>query len=299
MERTKSDELRTVTCGSAAPVLLAQIIEQRKAVFELFEVLVHGAVLAPEARIAEARQRSQARMVGARTNLLETQGPENLQNWSQPRQRSRFRVIARCQLMSDAGKCLVQEGSRRGRVQAASPAAERGRIGQAIGIFERRGRLFPGAMVHKVSPQGPSASYEAVVRVRGREGRQKRERLPATRAVSATDLNPVVMLIVSLLATASVADDRIALTNGAASQDDVGALFGPTRFELVRWGRKWDKENRRSSGLCSGVDLPRSEPEAEPLLLKRKIPTEREYRFSAMAFGEVVQKIGRLSANTM
>jgi hypothetical protein len=34
-------------------------------------------------------------------------------------------------------------------------------------------------------------------------------------------------------------------------------------------GEKWDKENRSSSGLCLGVDLPRSEPEAEPLLLRK------------------------------
>jgi len=210
-------------------------------------------------------------MVGARTNFLETQGPEDLQKWSQPRQRFGFRVIAKRQPMSDAGERLAQKGSRwLGRIQAASPAADRGGIGHAIGIFEQRARLFPGAMFHKVSPQGLSASYEAVVRVREREGRQKRERLPATSAVSATDLNPVVMLIVSLLAAASVADDRIALTNGAASQNNVGTLIGPTGFELVRRGGKWDKENRSSSGLCSGVDRPRSEPEAEPLLQRTK-----------------------------
>jgi hypothetical protein len=82
------------------------------------------------------------------------------------------------------------------------------------------------------------------------------------------------MLIVRLLAAASVADDRIALTKGAASRQDVGALFGPIRLELVRRGGKWDKENRSSSGLCPGVDLPRSEPEAEPLLLKKKLQLE-------------------------
>jgi hypothetical protein len=81
------------------------------------------------------------------------------------------------------------------------------------------------------------------------------------------------MLIVRRLAAASMADDRIAFTKGAAPQDHFGALFGPIGFELVRRGGKWDKKNRSSSGLCPGIDLPRTEPEAEPLLLKRKIPT--------------------------
>ncbi len=92
-----------------------------------------------------------------------------------------------------------------------------------------------------------------------REGkrRQKGEGLPATPAVTATDLDPVVMLIVRLLAASSVAGDRIALTNRASPQDDVGALFGPIRLQLVRRGRKWDKKNRSSSGLCPGVDLPK------------------------------------------
>jgi hypothetical protein len=87
-------------------------------------------------------------------------------------------------------------------------------------------------------------------------------------AAPATDAHPVVMLIVRRLAAASMADDRIAFTKGAAPQDHFGALFGPIGFELVK--------NRSSSGLCPGIDLPRTEPEAEPLLLKRKIPTGEE-----------------------
>jgi hypothetical protein len=74
------------------------------------------------------------------------------------------------------------------------------------------------------------------------------------------------MLIVRLLAAVSMADDRIALTNRASPQDDFGAARGPIGFELVRRDRKWDKQNRSSLGLCpSGVDLPRSQPEAELL----------------------------------
>jgi hypothetical protein len=95
------------------------------------------------------------------------------------------------------------------------------------------------------------------VSVRERKRRQKGEGFPATAALTATDWDPVVVRIVRLLAASSVTGDRIALTNGTSSQDDVGAVFGPIRIELVRWSRKWDKKNRGSAGLCSGVDLPK------------------------------------------
>ena len=102
--------------------------------------------------------------------------------------------------------------------------------------------------------------------VRERKQWKKGESPPATGATAATDVDPVVVFIVGLLAAASMADDRIAFTNRASPQDDFGAARGPLRFELVRRDGKWDKQNRSSSGLCpSGVDLPRSEPEAELL----------------------------------
>ena len=102
--------------------------------------------------------------------------------------------------------------------------------------------------------------------VRQRKQRQKGEGLPAIRAATASDPNPVVMRIVRLLAATSMPDDGIAFTTGASPQDDFSAARGPLRFELVRRDGKWDKQNRTSLGLCtSGVDLLRSEPEAELL----------------------------------
>ena len=54
----------SVTGRPGNPVLLLQIIEQRKALFEFFEILAHGAVLPLEVNVEESRQHSQARMVG-------------------------------------------------------------------------------------------------------------------------------------------------------------------------------------------------------------------------------------------
>jgi hypothetical protein len=75
--------------------------------------------------------------------------------------------------------------------------------------------------------------------------------------VTATDLDPFVMLIVRLLAPSSVTGDRIVLTNETSLQDGVGALFRPITPELARRGREWDKNDSSSSGLCFGVGLPK------------------------------------------
>ena len=253
MQRTESDELRAVADGSGDPILMPQIIEQRQALPEFFEALAHGGVLPLGPSVGGGRQHSQARMVGEEKFFSETQRPENLQNRSQPRQRPSFVIgrIAACQPVSHASECFAEKGKCRLRVvQPVGPAAECGRIGHTIRIFERRCCLFPGRMLHKASLQCMTTCQQTVVRVREREQREEGEGLPATGAETATDVNPVVMLIVGLLAAASVADDRIAFTNRASPQNDLVTVFGPVVFDLVRRGRKWDKQNRISLELC-------------------------------------------------
>ena len=201
-----------------------------------------------------------------------------MQDRSQPRQRLSLviRRSTRRQPVTDAAARLAEKGkSRLGAVQSVGPAAERGGIRYAIRIFERRRGLFPRGMLHKAPLQGLTARHQTVVCVREREQRKKGEGLPATGAATPTNPDPVVMLVVRLLAAAPMADDQIPSTNRASSQDDIGAARGPIRFELARRDGKWDKQNRRSSELCvSGVDLPRSEPEAELLPPETKIQLE-------------------------
>jgi hypothetical protein len=58
---------------------------------------------------------------------------------------------------------------------------------------------------------------------------------------------------------------------GAAPQYLVAVLL-PVSFKLVRRRRKWDKENRSRWDSATDVDLPRSEPETELLVLKIQSP---------------------------
>jgi hypothetical protein len=102
---------------------------------------------------------------------------------------------------------------------------------------------------HKAPSQCLTARQQAVMRVRERKQWEESEGRPANWAATATDANPIAILIVRLLAAAAVADDRIPFTYRASPQELV-AVSGPISFKLVRQRRKWDKKNRSSLGLC-------------------------------------------------
>jgi hypothetical protein len=78
------------------------------------------------------------------------------------------------------------------------------------------------------------------------------------------------MLIVRLLAAASVADDRIAFASGTSPQNDLGTARRPIRFELVRSGRKWDKKNRTSWSSAPASTREDLSRKRSSFLLKRK-----------------------------
>jgi hypothetical protein len=85
VQRAESDELGVVTGRPGGPILPSQIIEQRQALFEFFEVLTQGRVFASR----DERRRTPATFPGKdgrrRENFSATEGPEDLQNRSQPR----------------------------------------------------------------------------------------------------------------------------------------------------------------------------------------------------------------------
>jgi hypothetical protein len=76
------------------------------------------------------------------------------------------------------------------------------------------------------------------------EQREDGECPPAKLANPPSDPNPVVVFIVRLLAPATVTNDGIAFTNRTSARQDSIAIASPIAFDLVRLGRKWDKNNR-------------------------------------------------------
>ena len=211
-------------------------------------------------------------MVGRR-KFSETQRPENLQNRSQPRPRLSLQIgrFSARQPVSHAGERLAEKGKGRlGVVQAVGPAAECGRIGQAVRVFERRCGLFPGAVLRKALLQCLRARQQTVVRVRERKQREEGEGPLATGTATATNANPIVMLIMRLLAAASVTNDRINFTRRASPRNNLGAARGPIRFELVRPCGKWDKQNRTSWSSAPALTRQDLSRKRSSFLLKQK-----------------------------
>jgi hypothetical protein len=211
-------------------------------------------------------------MVGGR-NFSEPQGPKNLQNLSQPRPRLSLRIgrITTRQPLSHAGERLTEKRNGwLGAVQAVGPAAECGRIGHTVRVFEGRRGLFPGAVLYKAPLPCLRARQHTVVRVRERKQREEGEGPLATGTATATNANPIVMLIMRLLAAAPVTDDRINFTRRASPQNNLGAARGPIRFELVRRCGKWDKQNRTSWSSTPALTCQDLSRKRSSFLLKQK-----------------------------
>ena len=86
-----------------------------------------------------------------------------------------------------------------------------------------------------------------------REHRQEGKGLSTSVTATASDPNPIVMFIVSLLAAATMPDDRLALANRALPQDDLGASSVPIDSQIVPAGGKWDNKNRGNGALPGSV----------------------------------------------
>jgi len=98
-------------------------------------------------------------------------------------------------------------------VQVTPPAANSGGIRQPIRILELGQCHFPRAVLHETHQQRLKTREQTVMRIRKRERRKESEGLPAIDAAAAMNPDPLVMLIVSLLAATTVTDDRIPFTN--------------------------------------------------------------------------------------
>jgi hypothetical protein len=124
------------------------------------------------------------------------------------------------------------------RVQPKEPSAQRGGIGHAIGIFDRRRRGFPTTALYEIAAQRLAPCDQAVMAVGRREWRQESKRLSASFADTAANPDPIMAFIMSLFASATVTDDGILLTNRAPAHNDICTRLGPIGFELALGGGK-------------------------------------------------------------
>jgi hypothetical protein len=72
------------------------------------------------------------------------------------------------------------------------------------------------------------------MRVRERKQREEGECHPAHDAAPTMNPNPIVMLVVGLLAAAAMTDNRISFTKRASAYDVLVTVFGPVGCNPVR-----------------------------------------------------------------
>ena len=150
-------------------------------------------------------------------------------------------------LVNECCRSTQQRKALRCGIQLTEPALESGRIGDAIGVFDSGRCIFPGKVIHKATLQRLAAGQQAVMRIGWREERQEGECRVAGSADPAADLDPVMVLIMSLLTSPAMAHNRISQTKWTVTDDYFGSghrPVGPVRSRLANRGRRWDKDNR-------------------------------------------------------
>jgi hypothetical protein len=192
--------------------------------------------------VGEKQPPSQARMVGD-GDFLKSQRPESgkERKYGLPVQRQRImnEALGPAEPSAYGQHRPAQTGKRRDRrIQTPEPSAQRGRVGHAIGIFDRGRRRFPATPLDELAAQRLAACDQAVMAVGRREEWEEGERLAATVADATANPNPIMVFIMSLFPPAPVSDDRILRTNRAAAQNDIRTRLGPIGSAVVLCGGK-------------------------------------------------------------
>jgi hypothetical protein len=144
-----------------------------------------------------------------------------------------------------------------------------------MGILHRRCGRLPGTVLDKVAPQRLTAGDQAVMRVRERKPRQEGDRLAARLADTSPDRNPVMIFIMSLLATPTMANDRVQQTNWALADEPFSACLRPIGWQVALRSGKWDKDNRGKWDSAPGADLAEVMTLERSLLLLKRINWKR------------------------
>jgi hypothetical protein len=158
-------------------------------------------------------------------------------------QRAVNELLAASQPLLHGFQSASQKRKRGRRIQAAAPAADGRRVRNAIRIFHRWGGAFPTVVLHKTSPQRLTACDQTVMGIRQRESGKETESMFAEFAEAAVVLDPVVTVVMRLLAPPAMTDDRIAQTERTRAKDRF-PTSRPVEARLAMIRRKWDKGNR-------------------------------------------------------
>ena len=185
---------------------------------------------------------------------------------SRPRQAQRTvsELLPTSQPLLYGFKSASQKRKPRRGIQAAAPAAEGGRVRNAIRIFQRWGGAFPRVVLHKTLSQRLTTRDQTVMGIRKGERGKETESMFAELAEPAVVLDPVVNVVMRLLAPPAMADDRMAQTQRTPARDRFRITRRPVETWLAIIRRKWDKDNRTAWEALTEQNLRRIVPRREP-----------------------------------
>ena len=147
-------------------------------------------------------------------------------------------------------------------------------------IFHRRCCFLPGAAFHKETPQRLTASDQAVMAVGKRKHRQEGNRLSARAADASAYRDPVMLFVMSLFPSTTMAHDRIPQANRTPANRSF-SRFGPIGFQLALLPAESERTTIvQMAALPDGGILRRSDSRAEPSS-PCEISTGKEYRILA------------------
>jgi hypothetical protein len=122
-------------------------------------------------------------------------------------------------------------------------------------------------VLHKTSPQCLTARDQAVLSIRKGESGKETESVLAEFAEPAAVLDPVVTVVMRLLAPPAMANDRIAQTQGTPAKDPF-STSRPVEARLAMVRRKWNNGDRNAlEGSLTEQNLARIRAQYRAFLL--------------------------------
>ena len=115
--------------------------------------------------------------------------------------------------------------------------------GHTVGIFERRGGVFPGTAFYEAQPHGLAARHQTVMGIGQREGGKEADRHATDLAFTAAVADPVVTAVVRLLRSPAEALDG-ARPTCRTLPGDLTRTNRPVEARLAIILRTWDNGNR-------------------------------------------------------
>jgi len=223
--------------------------------------------------------------VGKKSPRSEAQGPrpEDSQEAKhiRPRQPQRAvrQLLATGQPLLYDFKSASQKRKLRRGIQAAAPATEGRRVRNAIRIFQGWDRAFPRVVLHKTSPQCLTTRDQTVMGIWQGESRQKTESMFADFAEPAAVLDPVVTVVMRLLAPPAMTNDRISQTDRTPGKDPFPTSRRPVEARLAMVRRKWDNGDRTAWEALSLSRISTDSAQKRAFLLPLNLKLTKDTKF--------------------